>query len=711
MARLIDTIVGGGTSQSGVPATGVPIIWQGGLGSGGFWGDVSADTPDGLVYIGESGRMQVRTINVGSGIINSYAGSGQSGWTGDGGQALDAGLSNPVGAAFDANYTYIADCDNQVIRRVNRTTGVIDTIAGSNVRGFAGDGGPALAAQLNKPRNVAIDLVGDLLIADTDNQRIRKVNIVTAPVGDINTVIGGGAGTADGLGPLATRLEFPYRCVVHPITGDIYWGNWGASVPGADYKVRKLDVALGTCWTVAGNGTNGYSGDTGLAVAAQISRPGGIAIDPAGAVLYIADRDNDVIRDVNLGTGIINTYAGTGVGGFSGDTGPAVNAQLDAPSDVSVDAGNNNVYIADEYNERVRVVNIGTGIINTFAGSGGSPTINQPLLDAYLVRPYGAIYDPSNYNLMYISDASLLQVFKADFGADLLTLLAGNGTSGFSGDLGPAVNAQFGGNYQLCVGPVSGNVYVADLNNNRVRVIDVGTGVIDTYAGNGAGYGGDGGLATAAGITQPISCCCDAAENLYISGYGEQRVRKVDYVTKIISTYAGGGGTGSGGDGGPAVGCQLNRPYQCYVNPAQTYLYIADRLNHRIRRVDMGTGVINRVAGTTSGFSGDGGLATAAQISNPRGVCASNTHFYISDVSNSRIRVVNLATGIIDTYAGNGSDTPLGDGGNPLNAAVGYPVTLDFDAAGDVTYNDYLFGRIREMTSQDDSPALFVGGL
>jgi len=218
MARTINTIVGGGAGAVGVPATSVPLVIQGQLGSGGFWGSVQV-APDGSIYFAESGRMLERRYVPGTGLVSTVAGDGNSGNIGDGGLATAASFSNPSGVCFDGSGNwYIADTNNQCIRRVDGGTGIVTTIAGTGVRAFSGDGGPALAAELNKPRDVVIDTNGDLLIADTNNHRIRKVNLVTGIIGDINTVCGGGASAADGVAATTANNHFPYSVAIDPAT-------------------------------------------------------------------------------------------------------------------------------------------------------------------------------------------------------------------------------------------------------------------------------------------------------------------------------------------------------------------------------------------------------------------------------------------------------------------------------------------------------------
>ncbi len=335
-----------------------------------------------------------------------------------------------------------------------------------------------------------------------------------------------------------------------------------------------------TITTVAGNGTPGFTGDGAAATAAQLNAPTGVAVDGAGN-LFIADADNNRIRKVTPG-GSITTVAGTtGFGGFSGDGGAATDAQLFYPAGVAVD-GSGNLFIADFRNNRARKVT-----------PGGS-----------------------------------------------ITTVAGDGTQNFGGDASTITPAQLYEPYGVAV-DAGGNLFIAAQGNNRIRKVTPG-GSITTVAGTGSdGFSGDGGAATAAQLYAPAGVAVDADGNLFIGDYANHRIRKVT-PGGIISTVAGDGTQGFGGDGGAATAAQLNRPSGVAVD-AGGNLFIADYGNHRIRKVTPG-GIITTVAGFTStgGFSGDGGAATAAQLNRPSGVAVdAGGNLFIADFNNHRIRKVS----------------------------------------------------------------------
>ncbi|MFJ1958589.1 RICIN domain-containing protein [Streptomyces microflavus] len=328
--------------------------------------------------------------------------------------------------------------------------------------------------------------------------------------------------------------------------------------------------------TVAGTGVAGFKGDSELAVTAQLNRPYGIAVDSTGS-LYFSDYNNHRVRKIST-DGKISTVAGAGAG-YRGDNGPAVSAQLNCPREVAVDASGS-VYITDAANHRVRVITP-DGKINTVAGTGtaGSSGDGGPAAKAQLNYPLGVAVDSTG--ALYISDHGNHRVRKITADGKISTV-AGTGVAGFKGDDGPAASAQLSGPYALAVSDAD-VLYITDGNNHRVRKV-AADGTISTVAGKGtAGFSGDGGSATSAQLNLPLGVVVDSAGALYISDYNNHRVRKVTPDGEI-TTLAGKGTAGFGGDGGPAAAAQLNSPFGLAVDCVDT-LYVADHLNHRVRKV------------------------------------------------------------------------------------------------------------------------------
>ncbi len=333
---------------------------------------------------------------------------------------------------------------------------------------------------------------------------------------------------------------------------------------------------------------------------------------------------------------VISTVAGTGTLGSGGDGGPATSAMLNTPRGVAVD-GAGNLFIADFLNNRIRKVNA-SGVISTIAGSGAP---------------------------------------------------------GFAGNGGPATSALLNNPAGVAVDG-AGNLFIADQANRRIRKVNP-SGVISTVAGNGVpGFGGDGGAATSAQLDSPVAVAVDSAGNLYIADFARDRIRKVN-ASGVISTIAGTGTAGFGGDGGSAASARLNSPAGVAVDSAGN-LFIADYGNNRIRKVSP-NGAINTVAGNgVTGFYGDGGAATSARLDKPSGVAVDSAgNLFIADYGNNRIRKVN-ASGVISTIAGNGALGYAGDGDAAIAARLFAPYGVSVDSAGDVFIADTGNRRIRKVS-------------
>jgi len=333
--------------------------------------------------------------------------------------------------------------------------------------------------------------------------------------------------------------------------------------------------------------------------------------------------------------------------------------------------------------------------INTVAGGGPD---KLPALSAALANPTSVAFDSAG-NLFI---ASFHFVSKVDAGTGIITTVAGNGTFGFSGDGGPATSAQLNAPFGVALDS-AGHLYIADTGNQRIRKVDAETGIITTVAGNGSfGFSGDGGPATSAQLKNPFSVAPDSAGHLYIADLGNQRIRKVDTGTGIMTTVAGNRSFGFSGDGGPATSAQLHAPLDVALDSAG-HLYIADLGNRRIRKVDTGTGIITTVAGNGSfGISGDGVPATSARLASPLGVALDSAgHLYIAENFTHRIRKVDALTGIITTVAGNGSFGFSGDGGPATSAQLNLPVGVALDSADHLYIADLQNRRIRKVVKKE----------
>jgi sugar lactone lactonase YvrE len=677
----VATVAGGG-SEEGLLATEVLLHWPA----------AAAIDAGGALYVVEQGvfstdegavdlRPRVRRIAP-DGRVTLVAGSGEFGPSGDNGPAVEARFNEPAGIAVDRDGSiYVAD---ERLDRVRRVTpdGFIELYVGGAVRDDGvGDDGEALDAMLDGPRGLALDAEGNLYIADSRQHRIRRVDVN----GIITTVAGTGeAGFSGDGGPAAAaRLNQPTH-LAFDASGNLIVTDLGNN------RVRRV-APDGTITTVAGNGERAAGGEGTKAVATSLLFPAGIAGDRSGA-LFIAEQGANRIRRV-APDGTIATVAGqSATRPFGGDGGAAARASLSVPGAVLVD-GSGALLIVDTGHNRIRRV-AADGTITTFAGGVGRS--GTPATEAVLADPRGGVRDAQGNT--YIADQRHFRILKVD-AAGVLTVLAGVGAPGYSGDGGPASQAAIGGHVDGLAVDGLGNLYVPDLDNQRVRRI-APDGTITTVAGNGeAGYSGDGGPAIDAALSERgfWNVATDAAGNLFIADGGNHRVRRVDARTRVIATVAGSGSDTYGGDGGMATEAGIPGPDGLFVD-ATGNLYIGDTDDFRIRRV-AADGTITTIAGTGDpGFEGDGGPARDALIGSPENLALDTAgNLYFTDAENDRIRRV-AADGTIATIAG--SDTGFaGDGGPASDARFNYPADLYRDpTTGDLLIADEGNHRIRIIT-------------
>ncbi|HMV82293.1 MAG TPA: BACON domain-containing carbohydrate-binding protein [Blastocatellia bacterium] len=667
-------------------ATGV-ISTIAGNGTAGFSGDGAAGTSaqintpqnvavdkNGNVYISDFSNNRIRKVNAADGVISTVAGAGTlcspaGGTCGDGGAATAAFLNGPNNVSVDKDGNLIvSDPGNFRIRKVTVADGKIATIVGTGVQGFSGDGGPALSAQVSVPVGAITDSVGNLYFSDRGNQRVRRVDATT---NIISTIAGTGVSgfNGEGLAPLSSTLNFPTGLALNP-TGNLYIGDRdngrirrlltavsGDVAPPTVVIAQPTDAPTFTTTNGALN-LSGTATDNNVIFQVRWSNDRGGSGVAAGTTSWTVSNiplqsgpNNLTVTawDVNGNAAsarllvnfnpeqLIQTLAGSGTAGDGGDGGAAVGARLFFPSAVAADAMGN-VYIADTDNHRVRRVTPG-GIIQPFAG---------------------------------------------------------NGFVGSSGDGGQALNATMNEPQGLAI-DAAGNVYISDTGNNRIRRVSP-SGIITTVAGTGVdSFSGDGGPATQAQLSSPFQITLDAAGNLYIADNGNRRIRKVNAADGVISTIAGDGRIGNEGNGGPAVNAQFLYPTGVAVD-RNGVVYVLDSYDNRVRRIGTDGRISNYVGTGNFGYSGDGGPATAAEL-DPLSYIALDTdnNLYIADYFNHAIRKVTAATGIITTVVGTGAGGFSGDGASPRSAQLAFPNDLTFDRAGNMYIADLGNQRVRRV--------------
>lgn len=654
------------------------------------------------------------------GEISTYAGGGN----GEGFPALEGVLIAPAGITDDGEGSvYIADPRGNRIRRVS-ADGIMNTVAGTGFSAFGGDGGPATAASLSLPNDVAVGVDGSVYIADTYNDRIRRIDAS----GTIETVVGGGVlrpSMSDGMPGRAVDLWYPAAVESLP-DGAIAFTNSGFNA------VMLLDTQ-GKIRVLAGTGTRGFSGDGGSATSARLDNPTGLASAGDGT-LYVADTGNDRIRKIDP-SGMITTIAGGGTE-FADDI-PATSAVLRDPT--ALDLHGNRLLVADTNHNRIRSID-SDGYIRLVAGSGGScrdVRDGAPAEEVCLPGPRGvrALADGSilasayyAYRVIGISDgvarhfagngsttfvgdghearrAVIMEPRGLDIAPDgslliaetvrgrvrrigsdgIITTLAGT-TPGFSGDGGPATAAQLRDPYGVTAGP-DGSVYVADTSNRRIRKVD-STGIITTVAGGGSCRDGDGGPATAAFLNSPKDVAFDPAGNLYIAEVS--RIRKID-PNGTISTFAGSRDSGFNGDGRQALDTWFSRPHSLDFNSLGE-LIIADTFNSRIRKVAL-DGTVTTLAGGGVTYAADvpsaGTPASMSSLRQPMSLRVDDLdRIFIADTNSHQVKMIDDSGAIWTVAGGPVYDDTYGDGRDARTAHLHYPAGLAIDASGNLFVSD-----------------------
>lgn len=339
---------------------------------------------------------------------------------------------------------------------------------------------------------------------------------------------------------------------------------------------------------------------------------------------------------------------------------------------------------------------------------GGLASAQTQATAVALTLPSAIAYDAAGN--LYIAESGRHVICKVDLAGNL-TAIAGTGVQGFSGDGGPATAALLDSPQGVAV-DAHNHLYIADTHNNRVRELDLGTGVITTIAGSSAGFSGDGGTAASAQLRLPTALAVDAGGNLYVADTGNHRVRRINVAAGTIATVAGDGRQGFSGDGGPAIAASIDSPAGLAIDAAG-YLVIADTHNQRLRSVDAASGVIRTVAGTGSaGYAGDSGAAASARLALPHGLSIDAAgNIYIADTANQRIRRIDATTGAITTVAGSGTQGFSGDDGAATAASLDSPRATAVTPGGLLAVTDTANRRVRQLDAQATPDIHTVAGL
>ncbi len=610
-------------------------------------------------------------------VITTIAGGGPVGPL----PATSAALNAPAAVAIDAAGNLYVACPP--LHRVFRidTTGQLTTVAGTGVPGLGSEGAPATGAPLKWPAGVAVDAAGNLFVADTGNDRVRRVDAATG----LAWTIAGGGWPLDGLGDggpaTSARLDEPGGLALDAAGNLLIADQW-------HYRVRRVDLGTGVITTVAGNGIwYGALGDGGPAVDATLSR--------RRTSSWTAPATSSWSTPVTPGSG--GSTRGPASSRRSPATGPgAAPATAARPpwrasrtrSGLALEPGGG-LLVADTGNYRVRRVDPATGLIDTVAGNGdsyGNPGDGGPATEAVVLEPLDLVADGVGFWVAESGGHRLRRVT-----AGVISTFAGTGSAEYGGD-GSLARTRRSATFRRWPSTGPGTCGSPTRTGSRVRRIDAATGRIDLVAGNGSeGFSGDGGLATAASLRRPRGLAVDSAGNLYVADSWNDRVRRVEASTGRIATVAGGGPCCAPGDGGPATATWLDDPRGVALD-AHGNLYVAE--GGRVRRVNTFTQTITTVAGDGSwGFSGDGGPAVRARFAEPSALAFdASDNLFVCDSGNRRVRRVDAATGIVTTVAGGGTAFP-GEGGPATSARLDRPEGISLDAAGNLYIADAFVNR------------------
>ena len=625
-----------------------------------------------------------------NGKIYTAAGTGETAYLEDVLATLGK-LNQPRKVFADSYYNlYIADSSNDRIRRVDNETQIISEEVGS----------------LNSPEGLYFDETsGDLYISNTGNHQVLKKS---ASTGSLTVVAGAGTcSTNAAIGP-ATSISLcsPQGLFYDRIRSKLYIADT------ENCLVRMVD-SQGHLTNFAGTGVCDFNFDNINATNATLNLPTDVFVNTSNGDVYITDRGNNRIRKVDFSTGNISTVAGSGRVGFEGDGFSATYefTRLDNPRAVTFDSSTGNMYIADAANVRIRMVSAESGNISTIAGTGeNSYTVdNIPAIYSFMNSPRGIHLDKST-SRVYIADTFNHRIRMIDEN-NLMQTIGGTGLADKGNDNIPANSSSIKEPNEAVVHPTNGNIYFTDSGNHRIRVIDKDTLIVTTVIGTGiSGYDGDDILAINARINYPVSLVIVPWGDIYFSDHDNHRIRKVSAVDNKITTIAGTGTLGFV-DNVPALNAQFKYPSGIYVDvidaaTSNVNIYLADKRNNRIRLINGTSGNITTLCGS-GGFSFNSEIfATSINIGNPWWVAYEplTGNVYFTDTYNNRIRMMNSSQ-VVTTIAGTGSWGYYGENINPVDATLANPRGLYLDEDDGVIYvADTQNDRIRTIVPPVPTP-------
>jgi len=563
----------------------------------------------GNLFVADFGNNMIREISP-NGIVSTLAGDGTAGSTNGTGGA--ANFDGPTGIAVDqSGNVYVADYTSNLIRLIS-PSGVVRTLAGSGTKGAIN--GVATGASFNGPTGITVDAGGNAYVVDQLNQLIRMIT----PAAVVTTLAGTGQlGFANG--PDATAsFGYPFGIAVDA-SGNVFVSEQGNQL------IREIG-ASGMVTTLAGSPTGAVGSHNGIGNSASFWFPSGLAVD-AQDNIYVADYSNNMIRKINSAD-VVSTFAGTGQKGSTNTTNLTGSVSFEMPSGVAVDGGGN-VYVADQYNDVIRMINT-SGIVTNFAGIGepGPYEIDGPDSTATFAFPFGMAID--GHGNVYVSDVARMTIRLISTSGQVTTL-AGNGTQGASNGAGTA--ASFNYPEGLAVDQ-AGNVYVADVGNNMIRKISP-SGVVSTFAGKGTS-GFVNGAAAAATFNKPTGVAVNFDGNVFVADAGNNAIREIS--TNGMVTTVSGNGTQGSTNGLTGAESSYNYPTGLVIS-STGYMFVADQGNNLIREIYPNGEVLTYAGnGNIGSLNGKG---SAASFNKPTGIAIdASGNLYVADQGNNLIRKI-----------------------------------------------------------------------
>ena len=554
--------------------------------------------------------------------VSSLAGYGFIGTDGTG---LSARFNNPRCITSDGTNLFVSDTSNNTIRKVVIATGIVTTLAG-NTGSYGSSDGTGSTARFYNPQGITTD-GSNLYVNDTGNQTIRKIVIATGVV----TTLAGSAritGSIDGTGS-AARFNGPSGII-----------NDGANlyvVDSYNYTIRQVALATGVVTTLAG--TVGSSGSTdGIGSAARFYTPNGITSD--GTSLFVSDSSKHTIRQVVIASGVVTTLAGTaGLSGSTNNTGSA--ARFYYPQGMTTDG--TNLYVAEYGNSTIRKVVIATGVVTTLAGSAGiTGSVDGMGSIARFRGPFDLICVGTN---LFVADSGNRMIRQVVIATGVVTTTAGS--------VGPNGSTDGIGSTALFSNPIGitsdgTNIFVVDSSNHTIRKVEIATGAVTTLVGLGGAIGTTDGVGSVARFNIPYGITCDGT-NLFVSDSSNHTIRKVVIASRVVSTIAGTAGSSGSADG---TGTAAQFSYPSGISSDGAYLFVADRNNNTIRKVVIATGEVTTLAGSVGILGTADGTGTSARFYGPSDLTSDGMNLFVTDRNNHSIRKVEIASGVVTTLAG-----------------------------------------------------------